>query len=191
MSHQSQSHPSLSDLPASVKADLLFVHFGFSGNVHQSISQWWLEKHPDLELHHFPFPRKHHLLGCSLTRDKIALNSASFSNPDLLLYATLHESHHCSEHEDAHFIATYFETAAHGDFERFHPLYLASEHNANDYAVRSMRELGRGSFIDKHEVDLRSNELSGEHVFRMVVKDISLYGSTSFTDLMLSQILAR
>jgi hypothetical protein len=66
--------------------------------------------------------------------------------------------------------------------------YRDLERDANDFAINSMRELGFSGEMDREEMRLRSNEMAGEMVYRMMSNDIERLGATDMFDLLKKQI---
>jgi hypothetical protein len=82
----------------------------------------------------------------------------------------------------------YYDTVVKGDKESFLQNYKELEKDANDFAINSMIEIGFEREMRNESQRLRSNELSGEMVYRMMTGDIEKLNPVDFIDLLKKQI---
>jgi hypothetical protein len=130
-------------------------------------------------------------MGVSLYDNKVAFNSTSFAPPEVKLFILIHESRHADQQSsnDDGFDDRYFNSVLSDNKNEFIEMYKSIEKDANDFAVKSMNEMGFDEFINLQEIQLRGNEHMGDQVFSMIKKDIQKNGSTDFKSLIYSQIL--
>ena len=110
-------------------------------------------------------------------------------SPFMKIFLALHESAHCDQHRLGIFSENYYGPVVDGRKEDFLEGYRKLEKQANDFAIKSMREMGFSDEMDIVEGTLRSNERAGEMVFRMMSNDIRRLNPVDFIDLLKKQIL--
>ena len=155
----------------------------------QSVISWWKTNRNGFKIHHFPFSSNEPIAGVFLGVDEVAINSRLRMSPFMKLFLALHESAHCDQHRLGIFSENYYDPVVDGRKEDFLEGYRKLERQANDFAIKSMREMGFSDEMDIVEEKLRSNERSGEMVFRMMSNDIRRLNPVDFIDLLKKQIL--
>ena len=154
----------------------------------ENIVQWWEENRTHIKLHYFRFSSPQPIAGVFLGSDTICVNSKLPMPPHIKLFLALHESRHCDQHSEGRFMEGYYNTVTYNDKEGFLQAYRELEKDANDFAVSSMRQLGFEREMNFEEQRLRSNEMAGEMVFRMMRDDIQRLNPIDFFDLLEKQI---
>jgi hypothetical protein len=155
----------------------------------QSVISWWNTNRNGFKIHHFPFSSPQPIAGVFLGVDEVAINSRLPMPPFMKLFLALHESAHCDQHRLGIFSENYYDPVVDGRKEDFLEGYRRLERQANDFAIRSMGEMGFSDEMDKEEDKIRSNERAGEMVFRMMSNDIQRLNPVDFIDLLKKQIL--
>jgi len=153
-----------------------------------TIVKWWNENRSHIKIYYFPFISTHPIAGVFLGTDIIAVNSKMTLPPHISLFLALHESRHCDQHAEGNFMEGYYDTVVKGDKESFLQNYKELEKDANDFAINSMIEIGFEREMRNESQRLRSNELSGEMVYRMMTGDIEKLNPVDFIDLLKKQI---
>ena len=153
-----------------------------------TIVKWWNENRRHIKIYYFPFTSTHPIAGVFLGADTIAINSKMTLPSHIRLFLALHESRHCDQHAEGNFMEGYYDTVVKGDKESFLQNYKELEKDANDFAINSMIEIGFEREMRNESQRLRSNELAGEMVYRMMTGDIEKLNPVDFIDLLKKQI---
>jgi hypothetical protein len=178
-----------SDIPGEISVYDFCSKIGFQNEDCEIISEWWSRMRPDIRLHYFPFSSPHPIAGVFLSGNDVAINSKLDIPKEMKLFLSLHESKHADQHKEGDFDELYFKPVLDGNMDAFVRGYNETEKEANDFAIGCMLDLGFDRFIEMQERNLRSNELAGRQVYKMMQEDIAKHKSYSFVDLIRSQIL--
>ncbi len=162
---------------------------GISDHLIDGISKWWMENRPNIKIYFFPFKGIMPIVGVFMDKDVIYINEGIRMPSYMKLFLALHESRHCDQYEKGILIEGYYDTVVKGDMESFLTSYKELEKDANDFAISSMRECGFTKEMNIAEDMLRSNEMAGKMVYRMMRADIEKYQPVDFFDLLRKQIL--
>jgi hypothetical protein len=163
---------------------------GIDPSMIPGISEWWNENRSNIDIHLFNFSSTEPICGVFLGIDTVCINNRDLRMPPhVKMFLALHESRHCDQYREGGFMEGYYDTVINDDLNGFLEAYSMFERDANDYAIRSMREIGFGREMDREEGRLRSNEIAGNMVFRMMKNDINRLNPTDFFDLLKKQIL--
>jgi len=171
-----------------VDIDKFLDEIGFVSEIVDRVSEWWGRNRGEIGIHFFGFNTRQPIGGCFLGVDKICINSDLYMPPHIKLFIALHESRHCDQHREGRFEDGYWHPVVEGRKEDFLAGYRDLERDANDFAINSMRELGFSGEMDREGMRLRSNEMAGEMVYRMMSNDIERLGATDMFDLLKKQI---
>ena len=154
------------------------------------IIEWWNNNRKRFNIHYFKFNTTEPICGVFIDENTIAVNSKEKRMPaEMLLYIILHESRHADQEINDKFSERYFDTVVNDDKESFLKGYKELETDANDYAIKSMEEMGFDNFTNHMGRMMRGNEKEGENVWKMMKADIEKFQAKTFAELLHKQIL--
>lgn len=155
------------------------------------IVEWWNKYRKRFGILYFPFNTTEPINGVFIDENTIAVNSKEAHRlpSEILLYIVLHESRHADQEVNDKFSERYFNTVLNDNKEEFLKGYKELESDANDYAIKSMEEMGFDNFVNHMGRVIRGNEKEGENVWKMMKKDIEKFQAKSFSELLSKQIL--
>lgn len=155
------------------------------------IIEWWNKYRKRFGILYFPFNTTEPINGVFIDENTIAVNSKEAHRlpSEILLYIVLHESRHADQEVNDKFSERYFNTVLNDNKEEFLKGYKELESDANDYAIKSMEEMGFDNFVNHMGRVIRGNEKEGENVWKMMKKDIEKFQAKSFSELLSKQIL--
>lgn len=154
----------------------------------QFIINWWKENRSHIILYLFDFNTTMPIAGGIIDVNTIAINKKMRMPPQMKLFLALHESKHIDQYNENRFEEGYFNSVVNDNKELFLKSYKELEKEANDYAIDSMIELGFDHFINGSKNMLKSNEMVGEQVYRMMKSDINLFNPNTMFELIKKQI---
>lgn len=155
------------------------------------IIEWWNKNRKRFNILYFKFNTTEPINGVFIDENTVAVNSkiANQIPAEILLYIILHETRHADQEINDKFSDRYFNTVLNDQKEEFLKGYSELEKDANDYAIKSMIEMGFDNFVNYMERMMRGNEREGENVWRMMRADIEKFQAKSFSELLTKQIL--
>ena len=154
------------------------------------IIEWWNKYRKRFNIHKFDFNTTEPICGVFIDENTIAVNSKEKRMPaELFLFIILHESRHADQEKNDRFSERYFDTVVNDDKEAFLKGYKELETDANDYALKSMEEMGFDNFVYHMGKMVRGNEKEGENVWKMMKADIEKFQAKTFSELIHKQIL--
>ena len=151
---------------------------------------WWDENSGKVvnKIYYFPFNTQEPIAGGIIGPNEIAINSKVPMPPEMKLLLLIHESAHLFQHEKQLFMGRYFDSVVNGNRKEFLDAYKELEKDANDYALKAVRELGFNRFGRPFETIIRSNEEAGPMVYDMMRADIEKYNPKNIFELIRKQI---
>jgi len=154
------------------------------------ISEWWNDNSGKVvdKIYYFPFNTHEPIAGGIIGPREIAINAKLPMPPEMKLLLLIHESAHLLQHEKQIFMGRYFDSVVNGNREEFLEAYKELEQDANDYALKAVRELGFNRFEGPFEVMVRGNEQAGPMVYDMMRADIEKYNPKNIFELIRKQI---
>ena len=169
-----------------------FVNFlKINSEIKKEVCNWWSLSRNNIKIHIFPFRTESPILGCFIGNKRVAINSKGIDGiqPEMILFALLHETRHSDQYDADEYHGEYFGAANRGDIDSFRRTYLNSEKDANSYAISVMRDIGFDYFLDRQEKMIRKNEEAADMVYSMMRNDIEKHKVSTLMELVFKQIL--
>ena len=169
-----------------------FVNFlKINSEIKKEVCNWWGLSRNNIKIHIFPFRTESPILGCFIGNKRVAINSKGIDGiqPEMILFALLHETRHSDQYDADEYHGEYFGAANRGDIDSFRRTYLNSEKDANSYAISVMRDIGFDYFLDRQEKMIRKNEEAADMVYSMMRNDIEKHKVSTLMELVFKQIL--
>ena len=169
-----------------------FVNFlKINSEIKKEVCNWWGLSRNNIKIHIFPFRTESPILGCFIGNKRVAINSKRIAGiqPEMILFALLHETRHSDQYDADEYHGEYFGAANRGDIDSFRRTYLNSEKDANSYAISVMRDIGFDYFLDRQEKMIRKNEEAADMVYSMMRNDIEKHKVSTLMELVFKQIL--
>ena len=169
-----------------------FVNFlKINSEIKKEVCNWWGLSRNNIKIHIFPFRTESPILGCFIGNKRVAINSKGIDEiqPEMILFALLHETRHSDQYDADEYHGEYFGAANRGDIDSFRRTYLNSEKDANSYAISVMRDIGFDYFLDRQEKMIRKNEEAADMVYSMMRNDIEKHKVSTLMELVFKQIL--
>ena len=169
-----------------------FVNFlKINSEIKKEVCNWWGLSRNNIKIHIFPFRTESPILGCFIGNKRVAINSKGIDEiqPEMILFALLHETRHSDQYDADEYHGEYFGAANRGDIDSFRRTYLNSEKDANFYAISVMRDIGFDYFLDRQEKMIRKNEEAADMVYSMMRNDIEKHKVSTLMELVFKQIL--
>ena len=148
------------------------------------VIEWWDNDHANVSIHHFTF--KIPAYGGIIAPDAIALNTI-VKDPMLIIFLLAHEAKHLDQYaqDPQDFMDGYFGTVERDELKPFLEAYRRIESEANDYAFKTMSDLGFEDFANNYH-SLRGNESAGSSIYRVIKQSINAGAKDLFEVITLS-----
>jgi hypothetical protein len=171
------------EFPEFITIEDYLEQIGVSGMGFQNILEWWGIHAKGISIHYLDFYTDDPISAIYLEEGKIAINRKVKNKPEFNLFLLLHELNH-RNHEVSGDIQKYFNLVLSFEKEKFTDLHFRLEKESNDFAIRSMSQIGF-QFTESEEKIIRRNQICGDFTYEMIRKE----NKGNFKEILYRQVL--